>query len=159
MYNNETVKCDCYSVTDYGDKVETRCNGTRERDFCNCGGDRTQCDFYSDVREKAIAAKNSEDTSRILKDFGVLDEQGHLSQVYREIYELRKRQLSGAKIGTVWNAKIKPLKIDGDTYMVNQFVCETCDFSIPTNKVNNYVFCPRCGREITYNEELANMEN
>lgn len=152
MYSNDTTKCDCYSVIDNGDWVEARCNGTRERDFCNCGGDRTQCDFYSDVRTKAIAAKDSEDTSKILKDFGVLDEQGHLSQVYREIYELRKRQLSGAKIGTVWKAKIKPLKIENETYMVNQWICETCDFAIPTNKVCDYRFCPRCGREITYEE-------
>lgn len=29
------------------------CWGTRECDECNCGGDRTKCDFYPEVREKA----------------------------------------------------------------------------------------------------------
>lgn len=29
------------------------CNGTKERDFCTCGGDPAKCDFYEDVREKA----------------------------------------------------------------------------------------------------------
>lgn len=29
------------------------CWGTRETDECNCGGDETQCDFYSEVRERA----------------------------------------------------------------------------------------------------------
>lgn len=29
------------------------CWGTKERDECVCGGDRTKCDFYPWVREKA----------------------------------------------------------------------------------------------------------
>lgn len=33
-------------------KLRKRCNGTRERDECSCGGDRTKCDFYPDVRAK-----------------------------------------------------------------------------------------------------------
>ena len=28
------------------------CNGTREQDVCSCGGDRTKCDFYPEVRQK-----------------------------------------------------------------------------------------------------------
>ena len=35
-------------------KTVTRCNGTRERDECSCGGDETKCDFYPEVREKAL---------------------------------------------------------------------------------------------------------
>ena len=29
------------------------CNGTKERDECSCRGDKTKCDFYPEVREKA----------------------------------------------------------------------------------------------------------
>lgn len=29
------------------------CWGTKETDECNCGGDKTKCDFYPKVREKA----------------------------------------------------------------------------------------------------------
>lgn len=29
------------------------CWGTRECDECSCGGDRTKCDFYPEVRERA----------------------------------------------------------------------------------------------------------
>lgn len=62
-------KCDCYceepkrsprynvytgKVDYYVEEVSGRCNGTRERDECSCGGDRTQCDFYPDVRDKAL---------------------------------------------------------------------------------------------------------
>ena len=55
-------KCDCYceeyAITGWLGpykqirELKTRCNGTRERDECSCGGDRTKCDFYPEVREK-----------------------------------------------------------------------------------------------------------
>lgn len=35
------------------------CTGTKELDKCCCGGDRTKCDFYPDVREKAIKEVNA----------------------------------------------------------------------------------------------------
>lgn len=57
-------KCDCYiedrELADYTPlmkpiyKTVARCNGTRERDECSCGGDRTKCDFYPEVRKKAV---------------------------------------------------------------------------------------------------------
>lgn len=28
------------------------CYGTRERDECTCGGDRSKCNFYPKIREK-----------------------------------------------------------------------------------------------------------
>lgn len=44
------VKCDCW--------VENGpyCNGTKEQETCYCNGDRRKCDFYEDVREKAVLA-------------------------------------------------------------------------------------------------------
>ena len=46
------VKCDCWMANGH----RPYCNGTREQDYCTCGGDRSKCDFYEDVREKAILA-------------------------------------------------------------------------------------------------------
>ena len=60
-------KCDCYHLnpkTQYAyhpitgrpvayDVEVGVCWGTRECDECSCGGDRTKCDFYPEVREKA----------------------------------------------------------------------------------------------------------
>lgn len=61
-------KCDCYQesyeisgwIGPYEQirKLRKRCNGTRERDECSCGGDRTKCNFYSDVKEKAKKEKS-----------------------------------------------------------------------------------------------------
>lgn len=72
-------KCDCYHTrtkTTYLDpasiahitgkwpknngvieKEVGECWGTKEREECSCGGDRTRCDFYPEVREKAKLSK------------------------------------------------------------------------------------------------------
>lgn len=57
-------KCDCYHESKKiifwpPDEAPMTVNigscwGTRERDECSCGGDRTRCDFYPEVREKAL---------------------------------------------------------------------------------------------------------
>lgn len=36
------------------DRKNRRCNGTKEQDPYNCCGDRSICDFYEHVREKAL---------------------------------------------------------------------------------------------------------
>jgi hypothetical protein len=56
-------QCECYiedrQLADYTPlmkpiyKTVSLCFGTRERDRCSCGGDRTKCDFYPEVRAKA----------------------------------------------------------------------------------------------------------
>lgn len=70
-----TCKCDSYHTrtkTEYLDpatvayitgkwpenngKIESEvgvCWGTKEQDTCNCGGDKSKCDFYENVRNKA----------------------------------------------------------------------------------------------------------
>ena len=67
-------KCDCYRegikaeprysqyTRDYVGSVDVKyeyCAGTKEQDECSCGGDRTKCDFYPDIREKAIEETNA----------------------------------------------------------------------------------------------------
>ena len=42
----ESKICDCYRKGYSHDY----CTGTKEQDWCNCGGDETKCDFYADVR-------------------------------------------------------------------------------------------------------------
>lgn len=38
-----------------------RCWGTKEKDVCDCDGDRSKCSFYKSVREKAAVEKNNSD--------------------------------------------------------------------------------------------------
>lgn len=55
-------KCDCYSVKEeiigWDDsnipqkKTISRCNATKERDVCNCDGDKNKCNFYPEVNTK-----------------------------------------------------------------------------------------------------------
>lgn len=145
-------RCDCYVF----EHNEARCNGTKERDICTCHGDRTLCDFYPEVREKAVHEYETEDTTKILKDFGVLDKEGRLSEVYRNIYELRKRQLNSGKLSTEWILDNRPMKIGEETFGVVHWVCSNCDFALPTNRVTeDYCYCPKCGREILLNDVVS----
>jgi hypothetical protein len=44
--------CECYRAEkNFLGKVGV-CWGTRERDACSCGGDKSKCDFYPSVREE-----------------------------------------------------------------------------------------------------------
>lgn len=47
-------KCDCYhEQASWDNTIYGVCWGTKEKDRCNCKGDRTKCDFYANVRNKA----------------------------------------------------------------------------------------------------------
>lgn len=70
-------KCSCYYVQQYyanGHWCDERqeCWGTRERDECSCGGDRTKCDFYPKVREKALKKLGKDRTPTISKVYIVV---------------------------------------------------------------------------------------
>lgn len=57
--------CDCYHtqrklIYGYYPLDVGICWGTKEMEECNCGGNRTKCDFYPKVREKE-RGKNQED--------------------------------------------------------------------------------------------------
>ena len=65
-------KCDCYRTVEklrytpfytrkYYETVGF-CNGTKEQEECSCGGDRTKCSFYPEVREKAL---NKQENNKI----------------------------------------------------------------------------------------------
>ena len=61
------IKCDCYHSAEKilcwpPDEAPITiktgsCWGTKEREECYCDGDRTKCDFYSEVRAKANMEK------------------------------------------------------------------------------------------------------
>ena len=63
-------QCDCYckktrilgwlGPDEFLKKEIFVCMGTKEQDECTCGGDRTKCDFYPEVREKALRENNYE---------------------------------------------------------------------------------------------------
>lgn len=61
-------KCNCYLEEIYltydnvlkAPKYKTfpRCYGTKEREECSCGGDKTKCNFYPEKRVAARIDKN-----------------------------------------------------------------------------------------------------
>jgi hypothetical protein len=64
-------KCNCYVEDTYltydnvlrtpNYKIVSRCNGTKERDVCSCGGNETKCDFYPAKRAAAQARKATDE--------------------------------------------------------------------------------------------------
>ena len=47
--------CDSYATY----SGESRCLGTKEVDRCNCGGDKSKCDFYPEKRKVAEKKMNT----------------------------------------------------------------------------------------------------
>lgn len=61
------TKCECYHEREeciYNCppifKTYSVCYGTRECDECYCGGDRSKCDFYPEIRKQALEETNEE---------------------------------------------------------------------------------------------------
>lgn len=52
-YDNGYAAAQGKLLPDYEDICESICLGTKEVDYCNCGGDRSKCDFYENVRQTA----------------------------------------------------------------------------------------------------------
>lgn len=59
---------DEYGATIYENINVPRCWGTKEKDVCNCGGDRRKCSFYETVREKAVEEKNLSTSKNVLEE-------------------------------------------------------------------------------------------
>ena len=70
-------KCDCYHLEperhyfadENGASIYEairvpRCWGTKEKDVCDCDGDRSICSFYESVREKAAEEKKNLSTTK-----------------------------------------------------------------------------------------------
>ena len=80
-------KCDCYQfeikrrylsnidkitytlaterlAPEYIDEKVSVCYGTKEKDVCDCDGDRSKCSFYESVREKAAEEKKNLSTTK-----------------------------------------------------------------------------------------------
>jgi hypothetical protein len=66
--------CKCYTAEkNFLGKVGT-CWGTAERDACSCGGDKSKCDFYPNVREEEKKPVTNYDRIRAMTDEELADE-------------------------------------------------------------------------------------
>ena len=71
------IKCNCFSIDQYVNYKKGlvrvyRCNGTKERELCTCGGDQCKCSEYPDVRAKALkkeAAKKIDIFNEYIKNY------------------------------------------------------------------------------------------
>lgn len=69
LYDRYTFTYDTYTGARIPHKVTVGvCLGTKEQDECSCEGNRCNCDFYTDVREKAKQQKREEDIPTRISD-------------------------------------------------------------------------------------------
>jgi hypothetical protein len=65
--------CECYRAEkNFFGKVGV-CWGTAERDACSCGGDKSKCDFYPNVREEEKKPITNADRIRAMSDEELAD--------------------------------------------------------------------------------------
>lgn len=65
-----TNKCECYEQREVCEsliysldpniKIIGICNGTKEREECDCKGNKAKCDFYPEIREEATDEETKE---------------------------------------------------------------------------------------------------
>ena len=53
---------------EYIDEEVSVCYGTKEKDVCSCGGDKTKCCFYEHVRAEAAEEKNLLTAKNVLEE-------------------------------------------------------------------------------------------
>lgn len=104
-------KCDCYRleperycfVDKYGAPIfedinVPRCLGTKERDACDCDGDRSRCSFYERVRAEAAEEKNLSKTKNVLEEIeGLIGEYWGTDPIYY-VDSKNKEEAGAAKL-------------------------------------------------------------
>lgn len=77
-YHTQFITTKNYSLDCISTESYSVCFGTKECEKCSCGGDRTKCDFYPEVRLKAQkeAIENSLDW-KIAQAINLLVENGY----------------------------------------------------------------------------------
>ena len=83
MSNKES--CNCWRTI--GKPSKGYCAGTKDLEYCDCMGDQSKCDFYADVRARALGTFESEKEAAIVKlqRLGVLDEECQIVEEFRNI--------------------------------------------------------------------------
>ena len=103
------IKCDCYRVEPeihcfvdengvpiYESINVLRCCGTKEKDVCDCCGDKSKCNFYERVRaEAAEEEKNLSTTKDVLEEIeGLIGEYWGTDPIY--YVDSKNREEDGA---------------------------------------------------------------
>lgn len=85
LYDRYTFTYDTYTGAKIPHKVTVGvCLGTKDQDDCSCEGNRCNCDFYADVREKAKQQKREENIPTRISDLIIkingIDLSGHQNE-------------------------------------------------------------------------------
>lgn len=104
-------KCDCYHVeaeihrfvdedgdSVYGNIDVPRCWGTKEKDFCDCGGDKSKCNFYERVQAEAAEEKKLFENKNVFEEIeGLIGEYWGTDPTYY-VDSKNKKEAGAAKL-------------------------------------------------------------
>lgn len=156
----ETIERLCYTpfCTNAYYKTVGICNGTRERDECSCDGDRTKCDFYPDVREKAIQEEDSlivtyDHCSPDVPTLCITRKDGNKVKVLNTIqgdvaFGMYHYLTGGAELKNIKDIPKKPI---GEFDSVPHYRCPTCNRAVVMYCDNHkYPCCQWCGQALDW---------
>ena len=162
--------CDCYHIKNkkryiyhpitaapirYDAEVGV-CYGTKEMDECDCGGDRCKCDFYPEIREKAIVeiVNNNATNNTIIENAINHFAYGVNNDIFKEHVK------NYAKVSIEALEKRTPKMVIRDSDDESDYVyCPCCHECIGSNELvwdNFYcrdfkpMYCQECGQAMIW---------
>lgn len=116
----------------------TVCWGTKECEECSCGGDKTKCSFYPEVRKKAKQeiAQNAKSKEHL----ALLEENEELKKELAALKEIRTPKKVVPSHGTYKRLRGAPYPLQ----------CPGCGCGF--TEYANYRACPNCGQLLLWNE-------
>ena len=89
------IKCNCFSIDQYVNYKKGlvrvyRCNGTKEREICTCGGDQCKCSEYPEIKAKALKEEANRKMAKKIDNFNKYVENyiGKKYDITGNVYEL-----------------------------------------------------------------------
>ena len=134
------------------------CWGTKEREECSCGGDKTQCDFYPEVRKKEV---QEEDSLIVTYDYcspdvptlciaKVDEDEVEILNIVQgdEAFEVYHYLTGDAELK---HSKDIPKKPIGDLNSVPHYRCPSCNGGVVMYcDDNKYPYCQWCGQKLDW---------
>lgn len=121
-----------------------QCYGTREREECHCGGDKSKCDFYPEVREKAKTddAITAEAYNAMFKDLEFRTKQ--VLELQNKNKQLKKELNDKAERKGMWI----PSPNINECVVCSECMSDGLSAQVIAPAPHYYRFCPMCGRPL-----------
>ena len=155
--------CNCYHETDrFKPYSDGECWGTKEKDPCNCGGDKSRCEYYPEKPsltcgntepipdlEKVLCVDNSNPTITPIVD---------IHKIIDDAMEKKDRAVHILILPTSTSVNVTPYSNENSRWIdngLNGYECPEC------HGINDWasLYCPICGATVAKPEVKNNGKN